>query len=221
MGVTAIGVLMRHTSLWNLAMATGLLAQAAAAGGRGPIVMTIDPDTSQVVIEVGKAGLFGFAGHAHEIVAPARGRVTFDPDDWQRSTVELEFDAAALRVTGKGEPAGDVPEVQRTMLSDQVLDVKRYPVVVFRSRRVSVEGRSGNASTVVIAGDLTLHGTTRPMTIRAAATLDAGGRLTARGSFSLKQTDFGIQPVTAGAGTVRVKDVLVVRFVLIARRSAE
>jgi hypothetical protein len=59
---------------------------------------------------------------------------------------------------------------------------------------------------------------THPVTIRASATLEAGGRLTARGSFSFNQTDFGMEPVTAGAGTVRVKDALDVKFVLAAHR---
>jgi hypothetical protein len=43
------------------------------------------------------------------------------------------------------------------------------------------------------------------------------GRLTARGSFSLKQSDFGMVPVTAAGGTVRVEDEVDVQFVLRAR----
>ncbi len=208
---------MSHARLGNLVLAAGLLTQAAAPIGHRPIVLAIDSDVSQVVIDVGKAGVFSFAGHIHEVVARARGHVTFEPDDWRRSAIALEFDAAALRVTGKGEPAADVPDVQRTMVSDQVLDVKRFPLIVFNSRRISVDGRKGNAGTVTIEGELTLHGRTRPMTIRVSATLDASGRLTARGSFSLNQTDFGIEPVTAGGGTVRVRDAVDVQFVLTAR----
>ena len=170
----------------SLVFAAGLLARAAVPPARGPIELAIDPNASQVSIEVGKAGVLSFAGHLHEVAAQARGRVMFDPDDWRRSSVELEFDAAALRVTGKGEPPADVPDVQRVMLSEQVLDTKRFPLIVFTSHRISVEGRAGNTGTVVIDGDLTLHGAARPVTIRAAATLEAGGRLTARGSLLLQ-----------------------------------
>lgn len=210
---------MFHTRLGNVMFAAALLAQVAVPTGHGPVALAIDPDASQVVINVGKAGAFSFAGHIHEVTARARGQVTFDLDDWQRSAIKLQFDATALRVTGKGEPAADVPDVQRTMLSDQVLDVKRFPLIAFTSNRISVGERTGNTATVTIEGQMTLHGTTRPMTIRASATFDAGGRLTARGSFSLNQTDFGIQPVAAGGGAVRVKDALDVQFVLIAHRS--
>jgi polyisoprenoid-binding protein YceI len=198
------------------------LAQPAALVGRGPTVLAIDGSDSQVVILVGKAGLLSFAGHAHEIVAPAvRGRVTFDPLDWTRSSVSLEFDAAALRVTGKGESASDVPAVQQAMLGDQVLDVARYPTIAFASRRVSVTPRGANAAEVAIEGDMTLHGATRPMTIRASATMDGEGRVTAKGSFTLKQSDFGMVPVTAAGGTIRVKDDLDIEFVLKASPSHE
>lgn len=209
---------MFHARLGNLAFAAALLAQVAAPTGHGQIVLAIDSDASQVVINVGKAGVLSFAGHIHEIAAQARGHVTFDLDNWQRSSIALEFNAASMRVTGKGEPPADVPDVQRTMLSDQVLDANRFPLIVFNSHRISVDARTGNTGTVTIEGELTLHGTTCPMTIRASATLDADGRLTARGSFSLNQTDFGIEPVTAVGGTVRVKDAVDVQFVLTARR---
>jgi len=85
-----------------LLLAAGLLTQAAAPIGHRPIVLAIDSDVSQVVIDVGKAGVFSFAGHIHEVVARARGRVTFEPDDWQRSAIALEFDAATLPALPEG-----------------------------------------------------------------------------------------------------------------------
>jgi polyisoprenoid-binding protein YceI len=106
-------------------------------------------------------------------------------------------------------------------VGDQVLDVIRFPTIVFSSHRVLVTARAAGTANVVIEGDMTLRGTTRPMTIRASVVLDAGGQLTARGSFVLKQTDFGMVPVTAMGGTIRVKDELDVQFVLSTRPSDE
>jgi polyisoprenoid-binding protein YceI len=206
---------MLHKSLWGAVPAVWLVALAVAPAWRGPTVLTIDPGESRVTIFVGKAGLLSFAGHAHEVVAPVvRGRVTFDPMDWPKASVSLEFDAAALRVTGKGEPASDLPAVEKTMLGAQVLDVERFPTIAFLSRRVSVVTGASGPAALTIDGDLTLHGKTRPMTIRARASLDASGRLTATGAFALKQTDFGIVPVTAAGGTIRVKNDLDIQFVL-------
>ena len=199
---------------------TWLSMQSAGGLTQGPQLYTIDAATSHVLIQVGKTGMFGFAGHAHEVVAPSvTGRVSVEPNDWQRSSVSLEFKAGALTVSGKGEPPADVPKVQQVMLSEQVLDVKRFPTVAFRSRRVSAAPPATDGLALTIDGDLTLHGVTRPLTIHARATVQAD-RLTARGTFVIKQTDFGIRPVTAGGGTVKVKDEVQVEFVLEAMRSA-
>lgn len=173
--------------------------------------------TSRVVIQVGKAGAFGFAGHSHDVEAPVTGSVTVDTSDFARSVVLLEFDSASLRVTGKGEPAQDVPEVQRVMLSERVLDVSRYPKIVFRSRRVTMSGRAGDSLNLSVEGDLTLHGATKPCVVPVRVKLSEGA-LTAEGTTTLKQSDFGIQPVTAAGGTVRVKDALDVTFTVHAAR---
>jgi polyisoprenoid-binding protein YceI len=213
---------MLHGSWWSVPLAAWLIAQAPVPAGNGPTEMTIDAAGSQVLIQVGKAGVFGFAGHAHEVAATdVRGLVTFDLADPSRASVSLEFAAAALRVTGKDEPPADVGEVQRVMLSDQVLDVRRYPTIVYRSRRVSLAARSAAAVDFLIEGDLTLHGVTRPMSVRASTTLDAGGRLTAKGSCSVKQSDFGMVPVTAAGGAVRVRDQVDIQFVLRGRPSSD
>lgn len=196
----------------------GLAARSSGRLVQAPTVLAIDAAGSRVVINVGRTGLLSFAGHDHEVLAPSvRGSVTFVPDDWQRSSVALEFDASALKVTGKGDPPADVPAVQRVMLSAEVLDTGKFPIVAFRSSRVSATPRTSGIE-LVIEGNLTLHGVTRPTTIRAVATPDAEG-LTARGGFTLKQTDFGMKPVTAAGGTVRVKDEIAIQFVFKARRS--
>ena len=213
---------MLHGSWWSFSIAAWLITQALGPTGSRPTVLTVDAANSQVLIQVGKAGLFGFAGHAHEVAATdVHGRVTFDPADMQHASVSLEFATAALRVTGKGEPPADVVEVQKVMQGEQVLDARRFPTIVYSSRRVTVTAQTPGAADVVIEGDMTLHATTRPMTIRASMILDAEGRLTARGSFSLKQSDFGMVPVTAAGGTVRVKDELDIQFVLRATPSGD
>jgi polyisoprenoid-binding protein YceI len=211
---------MLHGSWWSVPIATWLLAQGPAQPGIGPTVLTVDAANSQVMIQVGKAGVFGFAGHAHEVAAAdVHGEVIVDQADLSRASVSLEFTAAALRVTGRNEPPADVGEVQRVMLSDQVLDVKRFPTISFRSRRIAVAARTATAADLLIEGDLTLHGTARPMTVRASAAFDARGRLTATGSFPLMQSDFGMVPVTAAGGTIRVRDQVDIQFVLRARPS--
>jgi polyisoprenoid-binding protein YceI len=207
--------------MWRLmAVAMCAMPQGLVASVDGPMVLAVDAAASRVLIEVGKTGMLGFAGHAHEVVAAdVHGRVTFDPADPQHATVRLEFAATALRVSGKGEPAADVVEVQKVMQSERVLDVARFPAIVFASRRVALTAGATGPAALIIDGDMTLHGVTRPMTIRARVLLDGAGRMAARGSFVLKQSDFGMVPVTAVGGTIQVRDDLDIQFVLTTRPS--
>lgn len=218
----ALGLTMNRR-IWQLTgsamvAACGALV-AAGAGGDGPTRFAIVPEASRVTIEVGKTGLLSFAGHAHEIVAPGvRGTVFVDEADPSRSSVSIEFDAASLRVNAVGEPAGDAPQVQETMLGPRVLDAARFPIVSFRSSRVVVVTRAADGSDIRVEGAMTLHGVTRTLTLPLHVTLGGDGTMTATGRFFIRQSDYGIKPVTAGGGAVRVKDELEVRFVLTARR---
>ncbi len=142
----------------------------------------------------------------------------FDPADPSHGDVRLEFDAAAIRITGKGEPPGDVPKVQQVMLSEQVLDAARYPKITLESTSVAVaSGRSAGATMfdLTMTGKLSLHGVTKPFNAPVRVVLD-GATLTATGKFSIKQTDFGIKPISV-AGVVNVKDALNLTFTIVAR----
>jgi hypothetical protein len=46
----------------------------------------------------------------------------------------------------------------------------------------------------------------------------AGDSLTASGEARIRQTDFGIEPVSAVGGAVKVKDEVLVRYAIRARR---
>jgi polyisoprenoid-binding protein YceI len=175
-------------------------------------VWSIAADRSSVRIAVGKSGLFSGAGHTHEVVAPAvSGKILLDPKDLRQAQITLTFDASALKVTGKGEPAKDVPEVQRVMLSEKVLDVANYPTIVFRSQHVDAQAETGGLIRLRVTGDITLRGVTRRIEVPVDVRLESA-RLTATGTLMIKQTAFGITPVTAGLGTVKVRDEVSVTF---------
>jgi polyisoprenoid-binding protein YceI len=178
---------------------------------------TIDSSRSSATIEVGKAGVFSFAaGHTHEVVAPSiTGTIAVDISDPAQSNVRVTIDASALKVTGKGEPADDVPKVQETMSGTQVLDVQRYPQITFASTSVAFKNYTGAALDVVVTGQLTLHNVTRSIVVPVAIRLE-GDTVTATGRFPVKQTDYGIRPVSVG-GVVSVKDVLNISFTIVGR----
>ena len=178
----------------------------------------VTPSGSEVRIRVSRSGVFGFAAHNHEVIAPAlSGTIRFDRQLIEQAAVELTFDATALTVTPTGEPPDDVPKVQATMMSDKVLDVARYPMIAFRSRRVTVESRNAGQMRLRVAGDLTLHGVTRPIDGPVSLSLSAD-ELTGTGTLIIKQTAFDIKPVSVGLGTVKVKDEVTINYTFAAHR---
>jgi polyisoprenoid-binding protein YceI len=193
-------------------LASRPLASGAAAS---PRTFSVEPDRSRALIDVGKTGAFSFAGHSHEVEAPISGGVVhLDADDPSRSDVRLEFNAAAMHVTGKGEPADDVPKVTAAMLGEMVLDIRRYPGITFES--TSVSGRpSANGFDLLVTGRLTIRGTTRTITAPVVVQV-AADRLTATGKFVIKQTDYGITPISVG-GVVKVKNEMTISFTVAAR----
>jgi polyisoprenoid-binding protein YceI len=183
-----------------------------------PRTFAIDPAASQIAVRVGKTGLLQFAGHEHEVILPVRkGTAVFDAAQIDRSSIDLEFDAAGARVTGRGEPAKDVPKVQATMVGPECLDTARFPTIRFVSDGVTVNASSSTERDVTIRGTLTLHGVSRATTVSAHVVLDPS-TVTASGTFELKQSDFGIKPVTV-AGVVKVDDRLTVAWRLVGRAS--
>jgi len=198
------------------------VAALAAALAVGPSVLaaslrtfTVDPEQSRALIDVGKSGAFSFAGHTHEVEAPlTSGVIHLDTDDPSHDDVRLEFNAAAMRVTGKGDPASDVPKVTAAMLSDMVLDVNRYPAIAFESTGVTAKGPAGSLD-LSVTGRLTIHGKTQTVTTPVSVKI-AGERLTATGTFVIKQTDYGIAPISVG-GVVKVRNELNITFTVAAR----
>jgi polyisoprenoid-binding protein YceI len=198
------------------AMLCILLTIGPSTAGPESQELRIDAASSKMVVHVGRSGLFGFAGHDHEVVVPVlAGSVMLDRTDVSRSKVSVQFDATAMKVTGKGEPREDVPEVQRVMLSERVLDVERHPKIAFVSEDISVVQRSAGRMRLRINGQLTLRGVARRVTVPTEVELTAD-RLTAAGKATVRQTNFGIRPVTAGAGTVKVKDEVEIVFTIVA-----
>ncbi len=70
----------------------------------------------------------------------------------------------------------------------EVLEGLKYPNVTF----VSSDVRMNNDGTLSATGNLTFHGITKPMTLRATRT-DAGGKMTLVGEFPISLTGFNVE----------------------------
>jgi polyisoprenoid-binding protein YceI len=194
---------------------TLLVAVGATAADR---TYRVDPSRSRATIHVGKAGAFSFiAGHTHEIVGPIEsGSIDVDLDALPRSRVTLVIAAAELKVSAKGEPEGDPPKVQEAMSGEKVLDVARHPRITFESTGATLQSRRGTLLDLMVSGTLTIRDVAQPVTVPVHVDI-ADASLTASGRFTIKQSAFGIKPVSVG-GVVAVKDALDIDFSIVAAR---
>jgi len=186
------------TSLACLVAASVVLASSSPKSSS----LVIDTQHSSLTIHVWKQGLFSFAADNHVVDAPiASGKY-----DAAHQTIELSIDAAKLRVLDPQLAPNRRDQVQANMVGPQVLDVQKYPQIVFRSTK----SPAGSPSQLSITGDLTLHGQTHPIVVQTAA-IDATHF---KGTATVRQTDFGITPIRLAGGTVKVKDDVNIDFEL-------
>lgn len=202
----------------RIAMVAGflLLAPLAPAGAAETSYRVVEAKSS-VRVHVGKSGLLSFAGHLHDVLAPVQGAVIANPEKLEASSVELTFTSARLTVSPEGEPKGDVPKVEQVMRGPSVLDAVRFPEIRFHSKTVTGRAHSPMNFELEVTGDLSLHGVTREITVPLRATLE-GNTLIATGRVTLAHDQFGMKPVTAGGGTVKVANEIRIEFRIVAER---
>jgi polyisoprenoid-binding protein YceI len=159
----------------------------------------IDAAKSMMTVYVGKSGVFSTFGHNHVIAAPIRGGMV----DRAAHTVELTVNAAGMRVRDPDISEKERAEIQATMLGPEVLDAQRHPEIAFRATALEAASDAG----WTVRGNLALHGQTKPVTLQVRETY--GHYI---GSVGIRQSDFGIKPVKAAGGTVKVKDEVRIEF---------
>jgi polyisoprenoid-binding protein YceI len=187
----------------SVALALWMVAATAALGAENH---TIDAEHSMLTVFVDKSGFLSAFADDHVIRAPiAGGSISSNTP----LAVEVSVRSANLIVLDPSLPVDKRAEVQARMLGPEVLDSTKYPDIRFTSTAVESVG----ADRWMVTGRLTIHGETQPITF---AVVRQKGRF--RGTVGLKQSDFGIQPISILGGTVRVKDELNVEFDIVTRR---
>lgn len=125
-----------------------------------------------------------------------------DGDDITRSTLTASVDVQSITaVEGSGgvKPLsdGDRADIKKNMIKS--LNAGKHPEITFRSTSVESQG----ADRLTVHGDLTISGTTRPVSLDV--TLDNG---TAKATTTIVQTEFGIKPYTGLMGALKVRDAV-------------
>jgi len=178
-----------------------LLAAAtmAAQPKSAPTPASSHPQESAVTIHVFKAGLFSGLAHNHVVLAPIGG-ASIDPD---AKKVEVSFSTKDMKVIDPEVSDKDRAEIQSTMLGPKVLDAAKYPEIRFKSSHIE----QTSPEHYRVTGALELHGTSKELSFDVTGTPEHY-----HGATKLKQTDFGIQPISMFGGSVKVKDELELEF---------
>jgi polyisoprenoid-binding protein YceI len=148
---------------------------------------------------------------AHDLkVRITRFSLDFDP---AAGKITAEFDPSSLRVINAVHDGSEDPKALSdadkdkiaTQIQNEVLETGAHPKVTFTSTKVARRPDGGYS----ITGDLTLHGTTRPISAESRV---EGGKQVAE--VQLNQPDFGVVPFKAMMGTLKVKPEVRVRVAI-------
>ncbi len=181
-----------------------------------PVHFVLDARSSRFTVQAFATGLLSAMGHSPVIgIRTFSGEVDFDPTAQQGSGFRLSIDANSLSVLDDVSDK-DRREIER-MMNEQVLEVPKFPEILYQASSIAVTKQGDALYSATLNGSLSLHGVTnsQPLTARVAVFDEM---LRASGEFRLRQSDYGIKPISVAGGTLKVKDELMFSFEIVARK---
>jgi len=175
----------------TIAVAAGL-SVVAAAHAQSPAVKdpaaveagvyAVEPDHTQVGFSVLHLGFSRYDG----VFSNVSGQLTLDPKSPDAISLDVTVPVNSVRTTSA--------KLDGELKGDQWLNAGKFPTMRFRSTKVTQSG----PSTATVAGELTLHGVTRPVVLKArfvGAGVNPLDRSYTAGFFVtgvIKRSDFGV-----------------------------
>jgi polyisoprenoid-binding protein YceI len=176
----------------------------------------IDGGNSTFTVRAFATGLLSAFGHNPTIaISDFQGEIRFNPEAVEQSSVRIVIQAASLNATDDIREK-DRMEINRAM-QQEVLESDSYPDIVYEACHMTASKIGEGQYCGTLNGELTLHGVQRsqPVPVRISV---SGDLLRTTGDFSVRQSDYEIRPVSAAAGTVKLKDELKLSFAISARQ---
>ena len=191
--------------------------QPATQRGFAPVQYQIDPAASRFSVQAFATGLLSAFGHNPTIgMRDYEGQIQFVPDTYEKCFVKLVVQTAAMEVIDEMKN-DDRKKLEQTMF-DEVLNAKTFPTALFESKNIAVQKLSNSDLLQArVVGDLTFHGMTQSHSFDARVT-PMGTMMRISGEFPLRQSDYGIKPVSFASGALRLKDEVKFKFEMVARR---
>jgi polyisoprenoid-binding protein YceI len=178
---------------------------------------------SLLQIWVYRGGPMARMGHNHVIASHHLEGVVHLTDDPSRSRFdlripvsELAIDEPVLREAAGADFPPTVPQsaregTRRNLLSEALLDAERFPHIRLRATDVKPAGDHWD-----VGVDITFKESVYPVRVPVQVERRGAG-ITARGHFTLNQTQLGLKPFSVAMGSLVVLDEMRIHFVLVAR----
>jgi polyisoprenoid-binding protein YceI len=161
---------------------------------------TVGPAQGTLEVRTYREGMVQKVGHDLVIGVGDWHAVVQAAEDGSVSSVELEADSRSLQVrqgVGGVKPLTDKDRAEiRKNIDEKIL--RRQPIT-FRSTAVE-----GDAGKLIVSGELTLVGTSRPVTFD----LETKDERHVTGTLPITQTDWGIKPYRGLMGALKVRDAV-------------
>jgi polyisoprenoid-binding protein YceI len=161
------------------ALAIGLSWPVAALQAQAPppaaAVLRIDPARSEARFTVTKLGYEDVTGVFRE----SEGEIRYDPARIESSSIQWRVRVGSVKT--------DASNRDRALQSVEYFDAKNHPYLSFVSRNV----RAGTGGLIEVAGDITIRGVTRPLTISVRPHATAAGPAFET-DFEVNRYDFGV-----------------------------
>lgn len=171
----------------------------------------LDSSQSKFIAHALRGGLLWFKGHDHLVaIREFAGEAQLTPDSISPASLEITAKAASM-VETNSVFTDQQKQIIDKELREIVLQPDQYPDITFRSTSVTGKAAGANQYDLKIAGNLTLHGVTRQITIPTKVTL-TGNDLRAQGEFSVNRDDFKVKATSAAHGLVRVRNKITFTF---------
>ena len=182
----------------------------------------ISTEKSKIRFYVYRAGFLASLGHNHVISTPKFEAFCFLGNLLEDSQCtlglkleDLEIDNPQHRqIAGadfSSQPSkDDINGTREHMLGADNLQADQFPHLIIKTGSITGKTPEINASIII-----ELHGQTFTYPIKAQLTKNID-ELQLKGSFSIKQSDFGIKPFSALGGVLAVQDEIKITFDLIA-----
>ncbi|MFC0410402.1 YceI family protein [Roseomonas elaeocarpi] len=185
------GLLMLAQTMFLPAMAQ----DAPPAMNRDPMAIragnyVLDPQHGKITWAVTHVGLSLYQGQFTNL----SGKLTIDPANLDRTSLQIEIPVDGLRA--------NEPELDQHLRTPDFLDMAKFPTASFTATKVERVGERGGR----VRGNLTLHGITKPVTLRvnfnAAGVHPVSKRYTLGfdGHTTIRRSQFGIVTMVPAVG---------------------